>query len=679
MGDALSRRPLGSGGQRGDDVSDYVWMPTADYIENANVSRLIRTSGVRTLQDLRRRSIQDVRWFWDAVVQDLGLPFHKPYSEVLDTSAGTEYPRWFVGGRINLAAACVDRWLEQAGTANLLAVVHEDEAGRVNQLTYRELSQQVDAVSRGLDALGVRPGDRVAIYLPMTPEAVITLYAVARLGAVLVPLFSGFAPSAITARLQDAGAKVVVVADGTIRRGRRVAMKPLLDQALTACPSVEHVVLVEHLGGTPPEKHVQASFEAMSKRVPVTLWENLVRTAGPSLSPVWVDPDEPVLLGYTSGTTGRPKGAVHTHAGFLVKTASEVAYSFDLKPGQVFTWITDMGWVMGPLSIVGTHANGGTLLLYEGSPDAPNHHRVWDLVERHGVAMLGVSPTLIRALRSSGDDTAGGHALSTVRVLGSTGEPWDPQSYVWMARTLFDGRVPVINFSGGTEVGGSFLAPYPVEPIRSCSLGGPSLGMDVDVVDDSGRPVRGDVGELVCRQPWPSMTKGIWGDDARYIEAYWSVFPGLWRHGDYAEIEADGQWFIRGRSDDVMNVAGKRVAPAEVEAVLTSHRDVAEAAVVGVTDPHNGESIWAFWVPRAGHTDDISGELRDLVGRQLGKPFVPKAIRRVSELPKTRSAKILRRAIRATVQGVDPGDLSGAENAGAIDTIRAAVGRPDGE
>ena len=341
----------------------------------------------------------------------------------------------------------------------------------------------------------------------------------------------------------------------------------------------------------------------------------------------------------------------------------------------MFCWVTDMGWIMGPLSIIGSHANGATLLLYEGSPDVPGPDRLWRLAERHRVTMLGVSPTLIRTLRTTESLTPDAHDLSCVHVLGSTGEPWDPDSYEWLARDVFGGRVPVINFSGGTEVGGSFLAPYPVEPIRSCSLGGPSLGMDVDVVDDAGRPVRGAVGELVCRQPWPAMTRSIWKDDARYLETYWSTFPGMWRHGDYALIDADGQWFLRGRSDDVMNVAGKRLAPAEVEAVLATHPAVAEAAVVGVPDATKGEAVWAFWVPRAGAdvADDVSERLRDMVAGALGKPFAPSAVYRVRQLPKTRSAKIMRRAVRAAVTGADPGDLSGAENPGAIAEIRALV------
>ncbi|MFC9762130.1 AMP-binding protein [Rhodococcus jostii] len=645
-------------------MSDYTWHPTDDYVDNANVTRLARANDLSGLGELRARSVADVRWYWDAVVRDLGLPFQTPYHEVLDISRGIEHPDWFVGGRANVVDACLERWLADPAAADRVAVTHEAEDGAVRSLSYRELAADVERAAAGLRELGVGKGDAVALFLPMIPEAVVSVYAVARLGAVLVPLFSGFAPSAIASRIQDADAKVVIVADGTVRRRKTVRMKPALDEALAVCPTVQSVVVVENVG---------AEVDSTGRDIS---WAKLLGNGGDPGPVEAMDAGEPFALAYTSGTTGKPKGAVHTHAGFLVKTASEVAYSFDLLPGGAFCWITDMGWIMGPLSIVGTHANGGTLVLYEGSPDVPDTDRLWQLAERHRVTMLGVSPTLIRTLRGREADVAARFDLSSVHTIGSTGEPWDPDSYDWLARDVFGGRVPVINFSGGTEVGGSFLAPYPVEPIHSCSLGGPSLGMDVDVVDDAGRSLRGEQGELVCRQPWPSMTRGVWKDEERYLEAYWSTFPGMWRHGDYALVDDDGQWYIRGRSDDVMNVAGKRLAPAEVEAVLTAHPAVSEAAAVGVPDPKKGEAVWAFWVPRAdavGDTADISAELIASVAAELGKPFAPSVVHRVLRLPKTRSAKILRRAVRAAALGTDPGDLSGAENPEAVDEIRAVV------
>jgi acetyl-CoA synthetase len=646
----------------------YVWTPDEDYLEHSNVARLMRRLGVATADELRARSVADVGAFWGAVVEDLEIPFATPYSEVLDLSRGVPWPTWFPGGGLNAVDACLGRWA--ARTPDAAAVVHEAEDGSTSELTYAELSDRVARVRAGLRAAGIGPGDAVALYMPMTPDAVVATYAVASVGAMLVPLFSGFAPGAIASRVQDAGAKAVVTADGTLRRGRSTAMLPQLREALAHCPTVTTVAVVDNIGERGELRTGEHGGEVA--------WEEwLALDPDPDVEPT--SASDVLLLAYTSGTTGKPKGAVHTHAGFVTKTACEVAYGFEMGPGRTFCWITDMGWIMGPLSILGTHGTGGTLLLYEGSPDVPDTTRLWQLVERHRVSMLGVSPTLIRALRSQG--LVPTQDLSSVRVLGSTGEPWDPESYEWLARDVFGSRVPVINFSGGTEVGGSFLCPYPVEPIRSCSLGGPALGMDVDVVDDRAQPVRGEIGELVCRQPWPAMTRGIWNDDAdgsRYHEAYWSTYDGLWRHGDYALCESydDGTtgWFILGRSDDVMNVAGKRVAPAEIESVVAVDEAVAESAVVGIPDATKGEAVWVFYVGRDDAPEDqVAARVRDRVAAEVGKPFAPSRVVRVAQLPKTRSAKILRRAIRAAVLDTDPGDLSGAENPQAVDEIRLLV------
>jgi acetyl-CoA synthetase len=652
----------------------YSWTPDHDYLENSNVARLMTRLGVTSADELRARSVADVAAFWGEVVDDLAIPFRIPFTSVLDLSGGIEWPEWFVGGGINAVDACLGTWVARTPGAD--AVVHEAENGTVRRLTYAELDDQVARLRGALRARGIGKGDAVAIYLPMTPEAVVATYAVASIGAMLVPLFSGFAPTAIASRLQDAGAKAVITADGTLRRQKVAPMLPQLRTALTSCPSVETVVVVANLAdvtGSPVE--LVAGELAWSEAMAGAPDPHVEETSASDV----------LLLAYTSGTTGRPKGAVHTHAGFVVKTASEVAYAFEMAPGRTFCWITDMGWIMGPLSIFGTHGTGGTLLLYEGSPDVPDSGRLWDLVERHRVSMLGVSPTLVRTLRAAG----GGpqdlprQDLSSIRTIGSTGEPWDPESYEWLARDVMGGRVPIINFSGGTEVGGSFLCPYPVEQIHSCSLGGPALGMDVDVVDDQARPVRGEIGELVCRQPWPAMTRGVWNDPDRYHEAYWSTFPGIWRHGDYAMVDAAGSWFILGRSDDVMNVAGKRVAPAEIESVVAADAAVAESAVVGIPDPTKGEAVWVFYIAKAesatsvgNDSDDeavVAARVRALVAAEVGKPFAPSQVVRVEQLPKTRSAKIMRRAIRAAVMDTDPGDLSGAENPRAVDEIRVRV------
>jgi acetyl-CoA synthetase len=642
-------------------MREIAWEPTLEYVERANVTRLMRAHGIESIDELRRRSVEDVEWYWDAAVKDLGIEFSTPYTQVLDSSKGIPWSTWFTGGRINLTAVCIDRWAHSEA-ADQVAVIGESETGAVRKLTFGELAADVDRVVAGLAEAGVAKGDAVGVYMPMVPEAVIAAYAIAKLGAIYLPIFSGFAPPAVAARLQDAEAKALFTADGTWRRGQRGLMKAAADEAVAECPTVERVIVFENLELDPP----------MTAGRDVTWREFTAPHAGARVEPADTGAEDPFMIAYTSGTTGKPKGSVHVHGGFLVKIASECAYQTDIHAGEVFYWFTDMGWIMGPLAMVGSHANGAAMVMYEGAPDHPDPSRLWASVERHSVAMLGVSPTLIRALKPRGDEWPGRHDLSSLRILGSTGEPWNPEPYDWLRRVAGEGGVPIINLSGGTEVGACFLSPFPVEPIKVCSLGGPSLGMDMDVFDARGRPVRGEVGELVCKQPWPAMTRGIWGDPARYLETYWSTYDDVWRHGDWARIDEDGRWFLLGRSDDTINVAGKRLGPAEVESVLVAHPSVTESAVVGVPHETKGEAVWCF-VVAPGADESLSEELAELVSEELGRPFRPSRVVLVDALPKTRSAKILRRAVRAVAVGEDPGDLSSAENPQSLEAIRDAL------
>ncbi len=639
-------------------MSDYVWQPTDELIEHANVTRLARTHGLAGYAELNRRSRDEIGWFWNAVVADLGLEFTTPYKHVLETPRGIEWPLWFTGGHVNIAQSCVHR----AGHRGA-ALVWEGEEGATRTISYEELSGEVRRLAASLRTLGIGKGDAVGLFLPMVPEAVVAFMAICHIGAIVVPIFSGFAASAVAVRLQDAEAKAIVCADGFYRRGAVVPMKEVADEAAAHSPTVSNVIVVRRTGRDVAMKNGRDHF-----------YDELVDGPLPDAPVEDTESEDPFLIAYTSGTTGKPKGAVHVHGGFLVKIASEVAYQTDYQRGETLFWFSDPGWIMGPWQMVGTLALGGTIFLYDGAPNHPGPDRLWDMVERHRINTLGVSPTLVRALAPLGDEHVTKHNLESLRILGSTGEPWNTEPYLWFSRVVGRQRCPIINFSGGTEVGACFLSPAVVMPLKACSLGGPSLGMAVDVYGPDGTPVRGDVGELVCTKPWPGMTRGIWGDPDRYIEAYWSRWPGVWVHGDWASIDADGQWMLHGRSDDTLNVAGKRVGPAEIESVLVEHKAVVEAAVIGVPDDVKGEAIWCYCV--LGESDVQSEATRrsisDHVVERLGGPFRPGAVRFVSELPKTRNAKVLRRAVRAAALGKEQGDLSNLENPAALDEIASA-------
>ena len=622
-------------------MSEVVWRPDAATVEHANVTRLLRRAGAADYAELLRRSVEEPEWFWPLVVDDLGLEFSRPWERVLDESRGPEWATWFAGGRVSIAHNCVHRWA--ASRPGAVAAVGLGEDGSRRQLTFAELSRDVTRLAEELVALGVEPGDRVAIFLPMSPEVAVASHAVAHVGAIQVPIFSGFAAPAVAQRLQASDAKVVITQRTSSRRGRPVPMLEILEEAMRDAPTVEHVVL--------------APFELDHR--PGTL---------PALE---VDSETPYLLTYTSGTTGRPKGVVHVQGGFLVSIAREVAYQADVHEGDVVHFATDMGWIMGPWTVVGVGAVGGTIVFAEGAPDWPTRDRLWRTVEEERVTSLGLSPTLVRALAPHGDPTSD---LSSLRTFVTTGEPWNPEPYRWLFETVGGRRVPVINVSGGTEVGACFLSPTVVGPIKDCSLGGPALGMAMDVVDGNGRSLvgTGRVGELVCRRPFPGMTRGFWRDPDKYVQTYWSRLPGVWVHGDWASVDEDGFWFLHGRSDDTLNIAGKRIGPAELESAAVGHPAVREAAAIGVPHAVKGETAWIFCCLNPG-AEATGDEVAAHVAAELGKAFRPDRVLFVDALPKTRSAKIVRRAVRATALGEDPGDLSSLENPEALDAIAAAV------
>ncbi len=642
---------------------EIVWEPNPRWMAESNLQAFMDRHDIDSYDVLLARVNQDIAWFWDAVMEDLGIEFATPYDQIVDLSNGPEFPTWCVGGEMNIIHNCLDKW-QHTPVRNRAALRWEGEEGRRVTMTYADLYWEVNQAANALRSLGLKKGDAIGLYMPMTPELAVAFLAIVKIGGVLLPLFSGYGPSAVITRLADADAKAIITADGMFRRGRIIPMKPTVDEALAQVPSVEHVIVVNRVGledvpWAPGRDH---------------WWHELVPQQSAIAETEPAAAEDVVMIIYTSGTTGRPKGAVHTHCGFPIKAAQDMRQPMDLKPHDTMYWMSDMGWMMGPWLVFGTLLNGATMLFYDGAPDYPDVDRLWEMVDRHHITHLGVSPTLIRAFKVHGEEPVQKHDLSSLRMVGSTGSPWDPESWLWLFRTVLKSEKPILNYSGGTEISGGIICGNFFKPLKPCAFSGPVVGMDADVVNDDGKPVRGVVGELVIRQPWIGMTRGFWRDRERYLDSYWSRIPGLWVHGDFAAIDEDDLWYILGRSDDTIKVAGKRLGPAEVEAILNAHPAVKESAAIGAPHPVKDQEVVAFCVLTDGYkaSETLRAELEDLVTTELGKPLKPREIRFTTALPKTRNAKVMRRVIRAAYLGQPLGDLSSLEDPATVDAIRAS-------
>lgn len=640
---------------------EAAWQPDAATVARSRLAGLLASTGSDGITGLHRRAVADPEWYWRVVVDDLGVVFDRPFTAVLDESAGKPFPRWFVDGALNLGANCLDRWMD-GPTADKPAVIWAAESGESRSVTYRELHRDAVRFSKYLRSRGIGRGDRVALFLPMIPETAAAFLACARVGAVVVPVFSGYGPDAVAARMQACDVRLLVTADGFRRKGRAVALRPVVEQVLAEASSVETVVTVHHLGLETPAGEPYVSWEDALAQGEASGADGAYEAMGA---------DDPVMILHTSGTTGRPKGVVHSHGGLLVKAGHDFGYSMDVQSDDVFWWITDIGWLMGPLLIVGTLMFGATALFFEGVPDHPDPGSVWDVVGEHGVTVLGISPTAVRNLVAAGDSWLDGKDLSSLRAFATTGEPWNEAPWQWLFGRAGEGRRPILNYSGGTEIGGGILTCYPVLPIEPISFSGPVIGMDVDVVDEQGRSVVDQVGELVVRNTWPGMTHGFWRDRERYLETYWSALPDVWMHGDLALRTSAGYWFVTGRSDDTLKLAGKRVGPAEVESAMVGHPAVEEAAAIGIPDEVKGQALVCFAVLVRGALAgaELEQEVRQLVADRLGRAMAPTRIHFVEGLPKTRNGKILRRIVRARYLGAPLGDLSTVEDLGLLDGI----------
>jgi len=643
-------------------MEEIVWKPSNDYVEKANITRFMKKHNIKNYDELIKKSTEDIEWFWDAISKDLDIEWFKPYEKVLDDSDGIQWTKWFIGGKLNIVHNVVDRHATSEKKNNT-AIVWETESGESRKTTYEELYKEVNKFANALKQLGVKKGDRVGIYMPMVPEIVVAFIGAMKIGAISIPVFSGFGGHALAQRLDIAGAKVLITADGSFRRGKKVEIKKEVDKAIDNVSSIEHVIVYKRLGIGTKMKNSRDIW-----------WDDIVTNQSDICETEWMDSEDYAMIIFSSGTTGRPKGTVHTHGGALAQIVKELGYYFDVKENDVFFWLTDIGWMMGPWMIIGVQSFGAAIVIYEGAPNYPEPDRLWQLIDKHRITTLGISPTAIRMFMRYGDEWVNKHDLSSLRLLGSTGEPWDPDSWTWFFEKVGKRKIPIINISGGTEIVGCFLSPLPITELKPCTLRGPGLGMDIDVFDDNGKPIRGQMGHLVAKKPAPSMTRGFWNEPDRYIDTYWSKWPDIWYHGDWASIDENGFWFLHGRSDDTIKIAGRRTGPAEIEAALIEHRAVSEAATIGVPDEIKGEDIVCFVVLKPDYepSEDLREELKGQVVKIMGKTLKPRDIRFVNDLPKTRSAKIVRRIIKASFLGEDVSDISSVENPQAIEEIRKA-------
>jgi acetyl-CoA synthetase len=646
--------------------SEIIWRPTRQYTEGSNVKGFMDQWGIRTYKALYRKSIQDITWFWPAAMDYLGVHWHRRYDTVLDLdgSRSFERARWFIGGKLSIVHNCLDRHAQDPGATNRLAFIWEAEDGTVAKWTYWDLYTAVNRFANALKSLGVKKGTTVGLYMPMIPELIVAFWACMKLGAPLIPIFSGFGAKPLGVRLADAGAQILVTADVGFYKSKPVPLKETCDSAARQVPTLRHIVVVK--------RQSTAGIPWTEGRD--IWWDDLVLSASSHCETTILDAEDLAMILYSSGTTGKPKGTLHRVGGVLAQVVKELGFHFDVKPDSRFYWITNIGWMMGPWQVMGVQHFGGCFFIYDGNPLYPNHERVMDMVARHQLTHLGLSPTYSRSLKTQGEAWIDKYDLSSLKFLGSTGEPFDPESYMWVFRNIGKGHIPIINISGGTEMCGCLVSPSPMTPLKSCSVGMPGLGMAIGIAGDDGKLIGTGKGHLVLLKPAPSLTRGFLDDWDRYVETYFSWEPNrsVWYHGDYIRRDKQGQLTLHGRSDDTINVAGVRTGAGEIEAALMDHEAVREAAVIGVPDKVKGSDIVCYVILKETFepTEKLKADLAKHVVAVMGKNLRPKAVEIVPDLPRTRSMKIVRKAIRKKYLGQDPGDLASIENPGALDYVQ---------
>ena len=609
----------------------------------------MKKHNISSLDELSIKSKNNLEWFWESVDKDIGIIWDEPYTKTLDISNGIAWSKWFVNGKTNMYKSSVEKFTKQ--TPNKIAYHFISENGIETKLSYCELNSKVSKLANGLKSLGVKKGDIIAIYLPMIEEAIVSILAAAKIGAIQTIIFSGYSSESLQIRLQDCHAKILLTSDGFNRKGKDVSQKTTIESAIIDT-DIEKIIMVSYMGIDQYEKSEKIQF-----------YDELLSNQSDSCDTEIMDSEDPLFILYTSGTTGKPKGVIHTHGGFSVFAGHQASYLVDIHQNDTLFWPADVGWITGLVwNVYGLLIMGASAIIYDGALDYPTEDRIWQILSKHNATIFGISPTAVRLFKKNNAQPLKKYSLDKLRNIPTTGEPLDEDSWRWLFEKVGNKKIPIMNLSGGTEIGGAMLSVFPGMKLKPSTVGIPVPGMNLDIVDDDGNSVREKNGYLVIKSPWPAMTRGLLHDDDRYIKTYWSRFENIWFHGDYVLADEDNLWYMKGRADDVINVSGHRMSTSEIEHTVISHKKISDAASISIPDELTGEAIVVFFVPENKNEVNLEADIIEHINKKIGKIAKPKLIFQLSDLPKTRTGKIMRRLLKAKLTGNPLGDLSSLEN-----------------
>ncbi len=639
------------------NLSDFEFIPTEKQIQESNIFQFMQKHDISSLEELTQKAKDDQEWFWQSVDKDIGIIWDVPYTKTLDVSKGIAWAKWFVNGKTNIYKSSVEKFAKQNPQKIAYHFVSED--GQTSKISYSELDSKVSKLANGLKSLGVKKGDVIAIYLPMIEEAILAILAASKIGATQTVIFSGYSSESLHIRLQDCKAKILFISDGFYRKGKPVSQKQTSEIAIKDTV-IEKTIVVSY-------KEID-NYEESEK---IIFYDKLVYSQNNLCDTEILDSEDPLFILYTSGTTGMPKGVIHAHGGFSVFAGHQAAYLIDMNQSDTLFWPADIGWITGLVwNVYGLLIMGASAIIYDGALDFPTIDRIWKMLSDYHVTIFGISPTAVRLFKKNNVEPLKSYSLNKIKNIPTTGEPLDKDSWWWLFEKVGNKKIPIMNLSGGTEIGGAMLSVFPGMKLKPSTVGIPVPGMNLDVFDDDGNSIKNNNGYLVIKSPWPAMTRGLLNDDERYLETYWSQFKNIWFHGDYVFVDEDNLWYMRGRTDDVINISGHRMSTAEIEHAVISHKKISDAASIAIPDDITGEAIVLFFVAYNKSETGLESEISNYVSEKIGKVARPKFVFQLSDLPKTRTGKIMRRLLKSKLLGKDLGDLSSLENPHVLDEIQ---------